>query len=238
VHKRGSPRVRYIGSNGSKMARRRLRTLDLVTWAKLQPPRTSAPASPSISPTLPLQPSPPSTLSSQPPHLPCFCPQGDAPSTSTSGGVPPSARQTLSAWSTQAPGSSAGAPIPSRRRLRKTGDDGLDLALSLALVGDELKGQDVLVLKVAEIVNWTSFMVLVTAMNRPQMQAMLFKMEKEARDRFGRTLSINPTRGGEWELLDYGNVVVNVLTAQQREYYALETMYATAEEAVLEDFLE
>lgn len=42
-----------------------------------------------------------------------------------------------------------------------------------------------------------------------------------------------PARSGGWELLDYGDVVVHILTAEQREYYDLETFYGAAEEVSL-----
>lgn len=38
---------------------------------------------------------------------------------------------------------------------------------------------------------------------------------------------------GVWECLDYGGVVVHVLTAEQREFYDIEGFYATAEEVEL-----
>lgn len=59
----------------------------------------------------------------------------------------------------------------------------------------------------------------------------------QARDKFGRRLEVNPTRS-EWELLDFGDVVAHVMTPQQREFFDLESFYATAEEVVLEDHME
>lgn len=41
-----------------------------------------------------------------------------------------------------------------------------------------------------------------------------------------------PCSGG-WELLDYGDVVVHILTAEQRDYYDLESFYGAAEEVPL-----
>jgi ribosomal silencing factor RsfS len=38
---------------------------------------------------------------------------------------------------------------------------------------------------------------------------------------------------GGWELLDYGDVVVHILTADQRAYYDLEGFYGAAEEVSL-----
>ena len=35
---------------------------------------------------------------------------------------------------------------------------------------------------------------------------------------------------GEWEVLDFGDAVVHVFTAEQRGYYDLESFYGAAEE--------
>ena len=37
-------------------------------------------------------------------------------------------------------------------------------------------------------------------------------------------------RRGEWEVLDFGDAVIHVFTAEQREYYDLESFYGAAEE--------
>lgn len=40
-------------------------------------------------------------------------------------------------------------------------------------------------------------------------------------------------RRGEWEVLDFGDAVIHVFTAEQREYYDLESFYGAAEEVRL-----
>lgn len=104
----------------------------------------------------------------------------------------------------------------------------------MAKVAWETKAEDILVLHVAPVVYWTRYMLICTVYSRPQLNAILGKMVKEAEQEHGRTLSVNPTaNSGGWELLDYGDVVVHILTAEQREYYDLETFYGAAEEVPL-----
>ena len=44
-------------------------------------------------------------------------------------------------------------------------------------------------------------------------------------------VSLTPeTCRGEWEVLDFGDAVVHVFTAEQRGYYDLESFYGAAEE--------
>ena len=68
-----------------------------------------------------------------------------------------------------------------------------------------------------------------------QLNALLGRMEKAAAEEWDRRLAPNAHPGrSPWELLDYGDVVIHVMTADQREYYDLETMYGAAEEVPLD----
>lgn len=111
--------------------------------------------------------------------------------------------------------------------------DNCRLALALAKVAHDTKGEGVRVLHVAPLVNWTCYMVFVSVFSRPQLNAMLLKMETEA-DALGCALAHGQEVGRTtWELLDFGDVVVNVMTAEQREFYDLETHYGAAKEVPL-----
>lgn len=62
-----------------------------------------------------------------------------------------------------------------------------------AQVAWETKAEDILVLHVAPVVYWTRYMLICTVYSRPQLNAILGKMVKEAEQEHGRTLSVNPT---------------------------------------------
>lgn len=49
---------------------------------------------------------------------------------------------------------------------------------------------------------------------------MLVRMDKEATEQWKRSLPQHKKPGrGMWEVLDYGDVVVHVMTAEERDYY-------------------
>ena len=95
------------------------------------------------------------------------------------------------------------------------------LATGIARVCWETKGEDLMVLHVAPLVYWTRYMVLVTVFSKPQLNAILAKVEKEAEEVFDRKPASPASGTSAWELLDFGDVVVHVMTADQREYYDL-----------------
>ena len=45
-------------------------------------------------------------------------------------------------------------------------------------------------------------------------------------------------RGNSWELLDFGSIVVHVFTEEAREFYALERLWADAEQVDLKDIIQ
>ncbi len=105
-------------------------------------------------------------------------------------------------------------------------------ALAMARVAWELKGEDLLLLHVAPVVYWTRYMLFVTVFSRPQLQAVLGKIGKAAAEEFDMR-SAGSTKSSSWELLDFGAFVVHVMTADEREYYDLESFYAAADEVPL-----
>jgi ribosome-associated protein len=115
-------------------------------------------------------------------------------------------------------------------------DPGLDdaearaLALDLARVAWETKAEDVRVLHVAPLCYWTQYMVVAAATSRPQLLAVLGKMERAAADGHGRRAAGALNGRSEWELLDFGDVVAHVMTPERREFYDLEGFYGAAEE--------
>lgn len=112
-------------------------------------------------------------------------------------------------------------------------EESRQLAISLARIAWETKAEDVMVLHVAPLVYWTRYMVFATAFSRPQLAALQAKATKEAEEVHGRTPSGSGEGKSEWELLDYGDVVVHFMTPQQRDYYDLESFYGAAEELEL-----
>lgn len=66
--------------------------------------------------------------------------------------------------------------------------------------------------------------------SRPQLDAALSRVAKAAQEKHGRT-SLNTERPGrtEWECIDFGDVVVHIMTPRQREKYDLEGCYDKAE---------
>ncbi|GAB5031162.1 iojap-related protein [Nannochloropsis oceanica] len=118
-------------------------------------------------------------------------------------------------------------------------DDALPLIETIANAADMRKGEDVYAIRVSSLTTVSSFFVLVSGNSRPQIQAIAGAIEDDMMEKHG----MEARNGGEgtadsgWILLDFGSVVVNVMTPVARKYYALEKLWKKGEEVDLSHIL-
>lgn len=67
-------------------------------------------------------------------------------------------------------------------------------------------------------------MVIATVFSRPQLNAVLGKMEKAATETWNREYTLTEGRSA-WEALDFGDVLVHVMSEEARHYYNLEGLF-------------
>jgi ribosome silencing factor RsfS/YbeB/iojap len=113
--------------------------------------------------------------------------------------------------------------------LTPEGLEARNFALAMAKVASDVKVQDLSVLHVEPLVSWTSYMVICSVFSKPQLLAVVARMEDAALQDWDRTKQ-NNVGSSPWEVIDFGDVVVHVFTPEQREYYDIESFYAAAEE--------
>lgn len=101
-----------------------------------------------------------------------------------------------------------------------------ELALRIADILDEKKGENILVLNVSHLTSVTDYFVICSARNTVQVGTMAEDVEEklsleegiEARRKEGY-------RESRWVVLDYASVVVHVFHEQEREYYNIERLW-------------
>lgn len=107
-------------------------------------------------------------------------------------------------------------------------------ALIAAKAADRKKGEDIVIQDVSELLKVTDWFVIVTAMNRPQAEAIVDEVERTLRTEAGiKPVGREGMETGEWILLDYGDIVVHVFKPEIRDFYRLETLWGDAPVLVL-----
>lgn len=105
-------------------------------------------------------------------------------------------------------------------------DAARSVALLAAQAADDKQAQDLVIVDVSERLVITDVFLIASATNERQVQAIVDEIE----DRLRTEAAVKPvrregTREGRWVLLDYLDVVVHVLHADERVYYALERLW-------------
>jgi ribosome-associated protein len=103
------------------------------------------------------------------------------------------------------------------------------LARQLAVIADEKKAEDVMVLDMRELVAYTDFLVICTARNERQARAIVDEVRVQVKRDSG-LLPGGMDGGGEagWTIFDYLDCVLHVFTPEARERYGLEELWRDA----------
>ena len=115
-------------------------------------------------------------------------------------------------------------------RAKSTGDALRARMERVRAILDAKKGENVVVMRVADVSSVTDYMILCTGLNSPHLRALADEVAKQLR------LETPPVaahrRAGsvesEWIVLDYFDFVVHLFTPQMRSYYALEQLWKDA----------
>ncbi|PCH80796.1 MAG: ribosome silencing factor [Planctomycetota bacterium] len=109
------------------------------------------------------------------------------------------------------------------------------LAMALAHAAAEFKGEQVRILDVADLIYITDYFVIVTTQTPRQTRGMADALNEAAKASGAPSKGvIEGSHRSPWLLLDYGNVVVHVLTADAREFFDLDNLWIDADEVEIQ----
>ena len=104
--------------------------------------------------------------------------------------------------------------------------DSIKLATIAALAADEKIADDIVVLDVSEQLTITDCFVLASGTNERQVDAIVDEIEDKLREAGAKPVRREGNRENRWVLLDYGTVVIHVQRSEEREFYALDNLWA------------
>ncbi len=110
----------------------------------------------------------------------------------------------------------------------------LAIARACAELADDKKAENIRILDLRGLSPVIDYFVLCSALSSPQLRAVRDHIEDEMKEKYGeRPLYKDGNYESQWIIIDYGNVMVHVLTPEKREYYALEELWGDAPEVAL-----
>lgn len=103
------------------------------------------------------------------------------------------------------------------------------MAVKIAKLLDEKKAVDVTVIDISPKASFADYFVMASAGSERQMDSLVDNIEDmlEPEDIFPK--SVEGKRSSGWILMDYGDVVVNVMTVEMREKYNIERIWGDCE---------
>src|SRR5262249_29259356 len=102
-----------------------------------------------------------------------------------------------------------------------------------ARAADQKKAQNVVVLKLSAITEFTDYFVICSGSSTRQTQAIADAVSEELKPLKIRALHTERYNNAEWILIDYGAFVVHIFTEESRSFYDLERLWRDAEKIVV-----
>ena len=112
-----------------------------------------------------------------------------------------------------------------------------EVAYEVTKALDSKKGMNIKLLRIDEVSSLADYFLICTGTSNTHVKTLCDYAEYTMDNLGEKLLGREGHRGNSWELLDYGSVVVHVFTEEAREFYALERLWADAEQVDLKDII-
>ena len=112
-----------------------------------------------------------------------------------------------------------------------------EIAYSVTKALDEKKGMNIKLLKIDRVSSLADYFLICTGTSNTHVRTLCDYAEYTLEELGEPMLGREGHRGNSWELLDYGTIVVHVFTEEAREFYALERIWADAEQIDISDIV-
>ena len=94
---------------------------------------------------------------------------------------------------------------------------------------DDKKAIDIKMIDIHEVSVIADYFIIASGNNLNQVQAIVDNVEEQLGRAGYEPKQVEGTRGSNWILMDYGDVVINVMTAEMREKYNIERIWGDCE---------
>jgi ribosome-associated protein len=102
----------------------------------------------------------------------------------------------------------------------------------LKTIGQQIydkKGSNILVLDVRGICSMTDFFILAEGTSQKHVQTLARSVSDRLAQEKLKPWYVEGVQDSDWIVLDYGNIVVHLLTSSVREHYLLEQLWSEGE---------
>ncbi|BAG13863.1 ribosome silencing factor [Candidatus Endomicrobiellum trichonymphae] len=101
----------------------------------------------------------------------------------------------------------------------------LALAEKAAEIADNKKAIDTIILDIRGVTAIANYFVITTALSTPQINAISIGIEKIFKEQDIKSLRKDGVSSSSWRVIDYGGIVIHVMSTEIRESYKLEKLW-------------
>ncbi len=94
---------------------------------------------------------------------------------------------------------------------------------------DDKRADRIDVLNISKLTSLADYFVICSCGSDVQVRACADEVEEKTKELGFEPLHIEGYRGGNWALVDFGDIVVHIMEKETREFYALERLWDDAE---------
>jgi ribosome-associated protein len=105
-------------------------------------------------------------------------------------------------------------------------DEAVALAVVAAAAAEDRSATDPVILEVADVLVVADLFLVVSVSNERQLGAVVSAIDEAMHREGRRALRREGVASSGWVLLDFGDLVCHVLHTEQRDFYALERLWA------------
>ena len=91
---------------------------------------------------------------------------------------------------------------------------------------DDLRGVDIRRIDVREKTSITDVIVIASGTSERHVRSLADRVVERAKEAGVKPLGVEGERGGDWLLIDLGDVVVHVMSREKRDFYNLEKLWS------------
>lgn len=109
-----------------------------------------------------------------------------------------------------------------------------EMALKAASILDDKKAKDILIIDISNKASFADYFVMASGNSERQVGALIEAVEDSLQEYGIAPKGIEGNKTSGWILMDYGDVIVNVLTTEMRERYNIEKAWGDGKFITLE----
>jgi ribosome-associated protein len=110
----------------------------------------------------------------------------------------------------------------------RTDTGGLDEAMRALAIALDKKAVEPVLLDVRELCSYCNYQLVLSARSERQVEAIAEAIAVDMKAHGTRPLGTEGTKGGTWQLIDFGDLVVHVFHHPVRDHYDLEGLWHEA----------